>query len=250
MIEHQSGTTPAAADGCAHARRLFLDDPSLSIDEVARALSNEGLGISKDTISGIRREVRQLITAAGQQSGTQRVVLPFVRRREKNGQLSPITVEVRPQMVQHIQETLGAVPGGTIPGAQDHRVGSETAQPATGSIKTTAPAAEPVSVPEQPLLCEQMAASTTQERRQWLETWMLEHPQATVNEAREALRGHFQVTLGTPIIAEVVRLTHEAAGYRRAGSRTEAIADLAHQMRKLGVRKIETLASHYRVELD
>lgn len=226
------------------ARRLFLDDPGRSIDEVARELSNSGLGLKKDILSRIRYDVRRAIDGGLQPKHTP----PLLRRRNpfdpKVQVINPVPA-VRPEPFN---------PPRLIPIKTMIELPPVSPPPVVHAVPNppTPPAPEPeAEKPTAPL----------EDRKRWLEDWLLENPDASVTKAREALHRQFGITMSTTTISDLVktvRALREPDPAPRMPERTaEApgsnfieIADLAHAMRGLGVKRIELVGLHYIIEFE
>jgi hypothetical protein len=222
------------------ARQLFFDDPSLSISEAARTLSNQRLGVATDVLSRIRTEVRQKIQNLHEKP---KWVEPLIRRQPRPEPAKVVAPFNPPRLVlaQKPEPEVKPEPEPVEP------------EPAPKQ-EVSAPAPEPAP--------EIKVEETTETRRRWLEDWMLDHPKASVNKARDALRDHFGRTLSTTAIAEVVRIVHDSAGLvPKPVQRPEPeqssllpyaaqVADVIHRARYLGIRKLELVdGGHYEVDL-
>lgn len=154
------------------ARQIWMDDPGLTIDDVARFLAGERLGWipDKGSLSRTRMEVRQKISAAGGVI----VPVPPVVHRNGNGHASrvepfnPIKLPAREEI---------AMP----------KVVEKTEDP---DPKAWGPA----------------------ERRRWLEGWCLEHPDTNYRQADAALQEKCGKGLTFGEIGQVIRLARSAAG--------------------------------------
>lgn len=96
---------------------------------------------------------------------------------------------------------------------------------------------------------------TKEEKSRFLSDWALQHPLATIREARAALMRQFGITMGTTFISETLRIArqvHEEGAQKERevvhpvqeeGPRTpQGILMLVRTMRALGLRKVEILA--------
>lgn len=93
------------------------------------------------------------------------------------------------------------------------------------------------------------ARATKIDRQQYLEAWALDHPLSTIEQAREAVRLKFGISLGTKALADALRNAKalwEAQRQSMAAQQLEGVAGLQAQiatwaegMRKVGVRLIE-----------
>jgi hypothetical protein len=95
----------------------------------------------------------------------------------------------------------------------------------------------------------------TKTRTEWLQSWAKEHPAASVHEAREAVKGQFDMSLGTTLVSEMMKGAREAAGLppSRRGREPESLAKrmdvLVAELRALGVKKLEIEKDDYRAEM-
>lgn len=129
-------------DAADFARGLFLGDPQLGIDDVARMVNdNCRRGLIKRVIAEIRREVRQ----------------------------SKPTESTTMAAVEKLQNAAKHVPAGA--------------------------SAE--------------ARATKDARVQFLETWALENPLATIEQARQTVREKFGISLGTKLISDTLRMAKQ-----------------------------------------
>lgn len=175
-----------------YARDLFTEKPNLGIDDAARLINERcRRGLMKPVISRIRMEVRQRIEAENlfrKPTEQTRVTPVIVRKRQI---FNPIRVVVNPEPVQDAKAALMATM------ARD---------PQSITIEhTEKPMAAPnlKDAPQQP---QAPRSSTTQERKQFLETWALNNPLATIEAARDALKAEFDgVAMGTKIISDTLR---------------------------------------------
>lgn len=88
-------------------------------------------------------------------------------------------------------------------------------------------------------------------RAEWLRAWADQHTDASVATAREAVKGHFGVSLGTTLINQIMKAAREKAGVaparrgRPEGSTSQAVPStvrltaLADELRSMGVKNIE-----------
>jgi hypothetical protein len=221
---------PAASTGAEIARRLFMDDPTLSIHDVARALDKEGCALGTDLITSIRREVRQKIDAA--HHGDRKWPQPLIRRAPEVQIVNPLP-----------KPRFNVTPVVPVPKPVEAKP-LEAKAPPEPQQPTPPPLGEP----------------TTEQKRNWLDDWLLEHPDASVPRARVALQTKFGSALSTTYIADRVKLIREAQKPEAAihadstptpesVPRGAAVADLAHRMKALGVSKMEIVGDHYRIEL-
>lgn len=228
----------------AEARRLFLDDPGRSIDEVARDLNRRGLGLKKHVLSNIRHSVRAVIDQA------HHATPPIVRRRD------PFQVSPRVQIVTPVKSPEPFDPPRIV------QIAKAVELPPVPAPPVVTPISEPPA-PTAPVEAAQVPAVPLEERKRWLEDWLLEHPDASVPKAREALLKQFGMTMGTTAISDLVktvRALHQPPALQpepevvvesgKSSLKIVEIADLAHAMKVLGVRKIELHGLHYVVDLD
>ena len=72
-----------------------------------------------------------------------------------------------------------------------------------------------------PLPASAEARATKVDRVKFLEAWALDNPMATNEEAREAVRSRFGISLGSEIISQTMRLAREAwESQRKAAAKT------------------------------
>lgn len=241
---------PTKLDAEAVARSFFLENPGLSIDDVARALSKAGKGLSKDSISGIRMEVRRQIEAS--HNNTNRTQQPFIRRKNPFDPKVQIINPV-PKAVQHppfnpprLATPLAPEPiAAVVPRVLTQKVTE------VGPMPVTAPPVQAAT----PVLPEKDPDVFREEKQKWLADWLLEHPGASNGKARAALREQFGSTLNSDYIREQVSMVQEVAGIQKKakpvvadhpsavlapqGMEIREVADLVHAMKLLGVKKIE-----------
>jgi hypothetical protein len=100
--------------------------------------------------------------------------------------------------------------------------------------------------------------ASTKERGEWLQRWAEERPEASVHQARQAVKEQFAVSLGTTFISRIMREAREKAGLpparkgrpELAAATTQArVKVLVDELRNLGVRKLEISEEDFRAEL-
>jgi hypothetical protein len=223
------------------ARRLLFDDPDLSIDEVARTLDKARLPLGKDAISRIRLEVRRSITNEKPMAS----IHPFVRRRDPFQPAVKVTV---------INATSPA-PEPFNPPRWVNSTPAATPKPVVRPAQAQTPAL-PKELNVKPVEDQKAAQPevTTEEKRRWLDDWLLEHPTATVTKAREALHAKFGSALGTTYISETVKVAHSLVEPQPAlvsgGVKLVDVADVAHAMKALKIKRIELKGHAYVFDLD
>lgn len=249
-----------------YARELFREKPNLGIDDAARQINDRcKRGLIKPTIAVIRREVRQRLEAEALFDKTAQQKLGphpgFVIRRKQI--FNPVRVTINPEPLRDVRSSLEAL------AAQNEME--------VRPQETTVPTAKPIEKPK-PASAE--LKNSKLERLKFLETWCLEHVQtATIESARDALREQFNgVAMGTKIISDTLRMAkqiyeEQTQNALRLVEQTVAlppavevsapksvmshvpvqhqVAQLASQMRALGVRLVEiTPDGHVRVEFS
>lgn len=200
-----------------YARRLFLNDPFMSINEVARVLDQKGLGMHKHELGRVRREVKERITAAqqGQAQTPQLWKAPYIRRNGKPQY--PVEIVPAPIISKPEPEPLPFNPPRIAKSAPPTE---ESSEPKVVKFPdpTPAKAEEPqrqqvVKVaPAVPVKNRAEALKFKEVKKSWLESWLLDHPEASINKARQAVLGQFQETLSTDCIVELVRMVRAVAG--------------------------------------
>jgi hypothetical protein len=220
------------------ARNLFKQKPHIGIDDAARIINdNCKRGLIKPIISSIRREVRQALEAEAMFS-------PEIRAKMSKGYVirpkspfNPPKVVINPEPIRDIPAALAQM--ASKPDMEVHVAQEAPVKPKPASAEVKA---------------------TKIDRLRYLEDWCLEHPQGTIEGAREALRVHFQgVAMGTKIIADTLRQARQLWESQRPtlkavetpvaapvvvaapGGNTvqHQVAAVAATMRALGIRLVE-----------
>ncbi len=104
------------------------------------------------------------------------------------------------------------------------------------------------------------SASSAQERRDWLRSWVRENPRATIELAKKALKDQFGLAVGTEVVANILRETQEellqrgkeaahviSAGVAAVVETPALILDIVNRMKAAGIRRIEILPTGYDV---
>ena len=269
------------------ARDLLYENPSLSIDDLARELTSKGVALHKPEISRIRHEVRASIdraktslkaVEAHQRSRTSSPTV-FVRKAGE-AQARPVQPKAPFNPPRLVVAPSPAPEPTAVPSVVTEP--SPVSQPPAGAptVEITAeiirPPAEPSTITVNSLLAtapewvregrdEKVhrpgpvpGLPTLAERKRWLEGWVLEHPNASVGKARQALREHFGMTMGTELIAEIVKIGQELHRAQYPEPEPEPvkkfdpinqIAAIAQALRDAGIKKIEMVGGHFIIEM-
>lgn len=178
------------------ARTLFLAEPNLGIDDAARRINEEcRRGLIKPTISNIRREVRQRLEAealfskdAASKIGNSAGYI--IRKKQV---FNPVRVVVNPAPLLNVKSALES-----LVNKEDVTVEAvESTVTSTKSLEKPAPASAELR-------------ANKADRLAFLESWALENPLATIEQAREALREKFNgVAMGTKVISDTLRMSRQ-----------------------------------------
>jgi hypothetical protein len=196
------------------ARKLFMEDPSLSIDTAARRI-NEGCkrGLVKGEIARIRQEVRQRINSAGGK------VVPIVSTKEPFNRPRYAHEKYADDMARRIEK----------------------------KVKKTEPEVVAPAPPPEPKL----NANEKADRVAFLGDWVMANPQARIQDAQKALKERFGVGLNTKYVADTLKVARELAFAPKVSVAAPVainVAAIARQLRDAGVKKIEIGETSFTVE--
>lgn len=193
----------------AEIKGLFLENPNLSVDTVARALATKyrHRGPNKGQISRIRHEVRIALTAA------QTPTAPPMLRHERK-------LEVVPAPAVEVEVPFNGI-----------RWGEEEVATPSEQMKTP---------------MESFPESTRRERIGYLEEYVLANPNSTISAARSALKERFGQAVGTKAICDALAAVRDYAREPEAQlslvlprpSPSMTIDTLVKAMRELGLKQI------------
>jgi hypothetical protein len=84
---------------------------------------------------------------------------------------------------------------------------------------------DPVAKTSKPAPASAQSRATKASREEFLAAWAMENPLATIEEAREAVRKEFGISLGTQILSKTMRLAKDSLeSQRRATLKQEPVA--------------------------
>ena len=257
-------TTVEHEDAEETCRRLFQEEPGLSIGNAARQLANSGVPLATDTISRIRQSVRAAIERA-QQPAT---YAPLRSERAYPPRPYPVRAAATPPPVPPIirrKEPFN-------PPRMAQEPAREVAVPV---VAVAVKEAAPVSAAGTSRVIPEVKSSTPAERKKWFEDYALENPKISAGTGRKVLLEHFGVSLGTTTVAEIIKAARDVHGIAPKsviqtpvvpafisppvvsakvapvaaaptgdfGFAAKMIKELASRMREIGVTKLELVGN-------
>lgn len=250
ILTSLKATTPNVVE----AEQLLLNDPTLSIDELARALNKMGKGLHKSVLTTVRQEVRRRLNAAASGAEARVFGAPTGKKWER-------PIDAKPEVEFKTKVVRPTPPIPKLPPLPQ----PEPFNPPRLAVAPEAVVPTPEEKPAE--------GGSTDERKRWLDDWLLEHAEeASTVKAREALKAQFGMALQNNYISGRVAIAKSLAPPKPTveakspgpgpveevkttpaptGSPEPTIGAAIQMLKRLGVKRVEiTPNGHYRVELE